>query len=93
MELREIEGTNLRLVKDLDAERDRGRAIYEGIVSKTQACINQKMYLLSIVAGVFGMNLGGIPGVEYRHWFMIVCLIMVLLFSMKIAYLKIMKWI
>ncbi|MDF1796384.1 MAG: CorA family divalent cation transporter [Coxiellaceae bacterium] len=103
MELREIADTNLRLVEDLDAERDRSRVIYEGIVSKTQAGINQKMYLLSIVAvvfmplgflaGVFGMNLGGLPGLNYKHGFMIVSLIMLALFGLQLVYLKIKKWI
>jgi zinc transporter len=103
LQLQEISNTNLRMIEDLDAERDRARIISEGISNKAQESINQKMYLLSIVAvifmplgflaGVFGMNLGGIPGLDYKFGFTIVCILMFALFLIQIVFLKYKRWI
>ncbi len=103
LQLREIIDTNLRMIEDLDAERDRSRVIADSIFSKAQESINQKMYLLSIIAvifmplgfiaGVFGMNLGGIPGLNYKFGFMIVCVTMFVLFLLQLIWLKFKRWI
>lgn len=103
LQLRALIDTNMRMIEDLDAERDRARVITDSIFSKGQESINQKMYLLSIIAvifmplgfiaGVFGMNLGGLPGLEYKHGFLIVCLLMVVLFVIQLVYLRFKRWI
>ena len=63
-----------RLVEDLDAARDQATLLQEEVFSVQNEAINDRMYLLSIISaiflplgfltGLFGINIGGMPGVE-----------------------------
>jgi len=64
--------------------------------------MDRTMYVLSIVAafflplgfltGLLGVNVGGIPGVEYKGSFAIFSLILVLLVVVQIWLFKLKKW-
>lgn len=78
--LREIHDRLVRLVEDLDSVRERASVVHEELVSRLQDQLNQRMYILSIVAvlflplgfltGLLGINVGGIPGADnpYAFW-------------------------
>ncbi|MFP1684349.1 zinc transporter ZntB [Alloalcanivorax sp. C16-1] len=63
-----------RLVEDLDAARDQATLLQEEVFSVQNEAINDRMYLLAIISaiflplgfltGLFGINIGGMPGVE-----------------------------
>lgn len=64
----------MRYVEDLDLIRERASFVQEGLNHRLQEAQNQRGYRLSLVAGlflpatfitgVFGMNVGGLPGVD-----------------------------
>lgn len=77
---REIHDRLMRLVEDLDSVRERSSVLHEELVSRLSDQLNQRMYILSIVAviflplgfltGLLGINVGGIPGANspYGFW-------------------------
>jgi len=86
-QLREQTDRLLRYVEDLDALRERASITQEELAGRLSEKLNRNMYVLSLVAAVFlplglltgllGINVGGIPGSEYKWAFMIVCVILV----------------
>lgn len=70
--LREVNDEVIRYIEDLDSVRDRATVIHEELASNLSEQMNSRMYVLSLVAaiflplgfltGLFGINVGGIPG-------------------------------
>ena len=85
--LREIIDRVTRIVEDLDAMRERAAVVQEELAGRLAEQMNRTMYILSIVTGVFlplglltglfGINVGGMPGVENPWAFSVVCLVLV----------------
>jgi Mg2+ and Co2+ transporter CorA len=77
----------IRYVEDLDATRERAQIVKDELANALADKMNKNMYVLSIVAAIFlplgfltgliGINVGGMPGVDYNLAFWIVCLICV----------------
>lgn len=98
MHIREISDSILRIVEDLDAERDRMAILHEELFAKSQENLNKKMYVLAMVAviflpitfitGLLGINVDGIPGSQYIHGFWVVCLILLFVFICQLVYLR-----
>jgi magnesium transporter/zinc transporter len=75
------------LDSDLVALQQQARLLQEEIDSKLSAKINRQLYVLSIiaalflppsvVAGIFGMNVGGLPMLESRFGFVVAMLLIV----------------
>ena len=101
--LREIADRTTRYVEDLDSARDRAAVTQDELNSRLSERMNKTMYVLSIVAGIFlplglftgllGINVGGIPGGENPHAFLIVCAILVLTGSLQVFLFKRMRWL
>ncbi len=63
-----------RLLEDLDAARDHATLLQEEVFSVQNEAINDRMYLLAIISalflplafltGLFGINVGGLPGLD-----------------------------
>jgi len=72
--------------QDMDLIMERSRLLQEEITSRLGEATNRNLYLLSIVTtallpitlitGVFGMNVGGLPFLESKHGFFWVMVIM-----------------
>jgi len=102
MHLREIADRNMRYIEDLDSVRERAIVIQEELMSRISEQMDKRMYVLSIVAAIFlplgfltgllGINVGGIPGAEYKGSFYVFCLILVAVVIMQIKIFKKMKW-
>lgn len=100
---REISDANTRLLENLDTVRERSIVLHEELFSISQEKMNQKMYMLAIVAvifiplsfftGLLGINVGGIPGAEYKHGFLVVCLILFVVLILQVIYLWRKRWI
>jgi zinc transporter len=64
--------------------------------------MDNRMYVLSIVAAIFlplgfltgllGINVGGIPGAEYKASFAIFCMLLVGLIIIQLVIFKMKKW-
>jgi zinc transporter len=101
--MREASQLIMRYLEDIDSIRDRTVVNYEQLESRLVEQMNQRMYMLSMVAviflplsfitGLLGINVGGIPGVK-DHWaFPIVCISLFILLGLMLYYFHRKKWI
>lgn len=80
--LREAAERVMRLGEELDAIRDRAQIVHEQIMDARAEALNRRMLLLavisavflplSLIAGLLGMNVGGIPGAAHPDAFWVV---------------------
>jgi zinc transporter len=100
--LRETYDRLTRYIEDLDAARERAAVTHEELVSRLSEQMDSRMYVLSVVAAIFlplgfltgllGINVGGIPGSEYKAAFAIFCLLLMVLVIGEIVIFKKKKW-
>jgi len=101
--LREISDQLIRFLEDLDEARDRAAVTQEELVNRLSEQMNNKMYLLSIVAAIFlplgfltgllGVNVGGIPGADSKLGFAGFVLILIVVVVAQIWFFKKKKWL
>jgi zinc transporter len=101
--LREITDRTSRYVEDLDSARDRAAVTQEELNSRLSEGMNQKMYVVALVAAIFlplglltgllGINVGGIPGAENRLSFAIVCVFLLGLAGLQVWALRRRHWL
>jgi len=82
----ELGNSLTRHLEELELIRERVGLVLESEHQRMAERMNRVMYLFAIVTGFFlplsfltgllGINVGGIPGNEYPHGFMVVCLLM-----------------
>ena len=102
MRLREVADSTMRYIEDLDSARERAIVIQEELMSRISEQMDKRMYVLSVVAAIFlplgfltgllGINVGGIPGAEYKGSFYIFCGILVSVSFIQIIIFKKLKW-
>ncbi len=101
--IREAAERTARFVEDLDSARDRAAITQEELNSHLAERMSKTMYVLSIVAAIFlplslltgllGINVGGIPGEEFDWSFLIVCGFLVGVAVVQYWIFKRIKWI
>ena len=101
--LREIADYMARYVEDLDAARERAGVAQDELNNQLAERMNKTMYLLTIVSalllppalitGLFGINVGGMPGVENSQAFTIIAVAIPLLAAIEFWLLRWLKWI
>ncbi|WP_075181856.1 zinc transporter ZntB [Pantoea sp. 1.19] len=92
-----------RGLDDLDACVARTAVLADEITSVMADAMNRRTYTMSLMAmiflpttfltGLFGVNLGGIPGGEYRYGFSLFCLLLVLLVLGVAWWLRRRRWL
>ncbi len=100
---REVANQTILHVEELDALNGRLGALQDQHDSQTSAAHGRNSYVLSIVAavflplgfltGVFGVNVGGMPGVDSPMAFTVLCLGMAALGVALMAALRWLRWI
>lgn len=100
---REVANQTILHVEELDSLNGRLGALQDLHDSQTSALHGRNSYVLSIVAavflplgfltGVFGVNVGGMPGVESPMAFTLLCLGMAALGVILMAALRWLRWI
>ena len=103
LRLRELSERMVRFVEDLDSARDRSAIAQEELNSRLSDQINRTIYILSIITVVFlplgfitgllGINVGGIPGTEYKWAFLIVTCILVAIAVVLLTIFRRIKWL
>jgi zinc transporter len=103
LHLRELLERTARFVEDLDSARDRAAITQEELNNRLSEQMNKAMYVLSIVAAIFlplslltgllGINVGGIPGAENKWAFLLVTFLLVLIALMLISLFRRLKWL
>ncbi|MGK0441746.1 MAG: zinc transporter [Pseudohongiellaceae bacterium] len=101
-QLREQMNRMTRHLEDLDLIRERTLVLQEELMNISMGQQNSRMYALSIVSliflpvtfvtGVFGMNVGGLPGLENPTAFILVVGTMFFISITVIAILKFKSW-
>ena len=94
VQLSDIADRTTRQVEDLEALRERASVIQDEIMNLLSARLNRTMYLLSVIAafllplgfmtGLFGVNLGGIPGRDWAWAFPIACIVLALIAAIEL---------
>jgi zinc transporter len=103
LRLREISDRLIRHIEDIDAVRERAALAQEELQSRLSEQLNERMYVLSVVAAVFlplgfftglmGINVGGMPGVEDDAAFWVVVGLSVGLSVFLVAMFRWRRWI
>lgn len=101
--LREVSDRLIRHIEDLDAARERAAVTHEELISRLSDQLNMRLYVLSLVAaiflplsfltGLFGINVGGIPGADYPLAFAIFTASLSIIAFSLVIYFKSKKWI
>ena len=101
--MREITDRVVRYLEDLDAVRERAAVIQDELASRNADQMNKTMYVLTVVAaimlplglitGLLGINVGGIPGVDSRYAFLLVCLFLLAIATLQALIFRRLKWI
>jgi zinc transporter len=102
LRLREVADAVTRYVEELDAARERSAVAQEELAARLAEQVNQRMYVLSIVAALFlplgfltgllGINVGGIPGSEDPWAFFEVTGLLALLIMVQLVVFRWRKW-
>ncbi|QKJ87243.1 Zinc transport protein ZntB [Paramixta manurensis] len=101
--MQEISDRLGRGLDDLDASVARTAVLSDEIASVLAEAMNRRTYTMSLLAmvflpttfltGLFGVNLGGIPGGTWRYGFSVFCLLLVLLVLGVAWWLKRRRWL
>ena len=99
------ETTNLliRYLEELDSSIERAQIIQQTITNQVSEQLNQRMYVMSVVAALFlplgfltgllGVNVGGIPGTESPYAFSAFVIFLIVLTGGIGVYFKNKKWL
>jgi zinc transporter len=101
--LRETTDKVLRHLENLDAIRDRTTLLHEDLAAQTaeeHARSSNRLTLVaalllppSLVAGLLGANVGGIPGNDNPWAFVLVVGVVLVLFPLELMFLRWLKWL
>lgn len=102
-DIREIYNDITKAVEDLDYCRDQMSVFHEELQSKVSISMTRIMYLISIVTviftpltmltGLLGINVSGIPFAENEYAFEVVCAILIIITLTVVAIMKRLKWL
>lgn len=101
--LRESNDHATRYVENLDLTRERASIVQDELTNALSERLNRNTYLLSVVAavflplgfftGLFGINVGGIPGADFQPAFMIFSASMAGIGAVLLGAFKLSKWL
>jgi zinc transporter len=101
-EIRELADRMMRYVEDLDLARERSIVLQDEHRNRIAEQQGMRMYVLSLVTaiflplsfltGIFGMNVAGLPGLEYTHAFNYLALGMLVLALVLLVVMRWKKW-
>lgn len=103
IKLKEVTDHLIRYIEEIETLKDKLSLIQEEFANKISEQMNQRVYILSIVSaiflplgfftGLFGINIGGMPGVEDKNAFNLFILALVVLLIIQLIIFKKKKWI
>ncbi|MBY4678944.1 zinc transporter ZntB [Marinobacterium arenosum] len=103
MGLRESNDRLMRYIEDLNEARERAAVLHEETINRATDLMNQRMYVLSLVAAIFlplgfltgllGINVGGIPGSDYPWAFLIFLVILTVTTAGIYWFFKVRRWL
>jgi len=101
--LREVADRITRFVEDLDAGRERAAIVQDELTTRLSERMNRNMYVLSVIAGIFlplslitgllGINVAGIPGDKWPWAFTFVTAGIIVIGTIEYFLFRRLKWI
>lgn len=102
LQVREAYDQSTRYLEELDSARDRAGVAYQGLSSRIAEQMNTRMYVLSLIAGLFlplgfltgllGINVGGIPLADSLWGFFEVVVFLLILVLVQIVIFRRKHW-
>jgi zinc transporter len=102
-ELREIADRVTRMTEEIDAARERAMVLQDQLTDQRAEDMNRNMMILSVVAaiflplgfltGLFGINVGGMPGVDSAHAFWLVVAGCIAIGVSLLVVFRMLKWL
>ncbi|CAG9296407.1 zinc transporter ZntB [Celerinatantimonas diazotrophica] len=102
LQLQECTDRLVRFVEELDVIRERAIVAQEELTSQVSDQINQRMYVMSLIAAIFlplsfitgllGINVGGIPWAQSPLGFVIVSSLLIVIGGLILVLFKFKKW-
>ena len=103
LHLREIADRVIRIGEELDSIRERSLVLQEQVMEERSERMNERLFVLSIISaiflplgfvtGLFGVNLGGMPGLNDAAAFTLLCLGLMGLTVVLLLMLRRMRWL
>lgn len=103
LHLHEAADRTIYYVEEIDSAVEQTQALKNEIASRLAEATNRILYVLAIISGIFlpfgfltglfGINLGGMPGVNRPEAFLLFCISLPILFSIEIWIFKRLKWL
>lgn len=100
--LQESQDTLIRSIEELDSIRERAQVVKDELVNALSDKLNRNLYVLSVITaiflplgfltGLFGINIGGMPGVDNAEAFGIFAGCLVILVAIQVVLFKWFKW-
>ena len=100
--LQELYESFVRIVADLDSWKDRARLLQDEITNSLTEKLNEKLYLLAVLTavflplsfmtGLFGVNVGGIPGAGEPWAFWAFAWLLLVLVALELVIFKTRRW-
>lgn len=100
--IQESQDILLRSIEDLDAIRERSQVVKDELVNALSDKLNRNLYVISVVTaiflplgfltGLFGINIGGMPGVDDDSAFAFFSTILAAIVGIQIVLFKYFKW-
>jgi len=100
--IQESQDTLLRGIEDLDAIRERSQIVKDELVYALSDKLNRNLYVISVITaiflplgfltGLFGINIGGMPGVDKEMAFTIFAACLTAIVVIQIILFKYFKW-
>lgn len=100
--IQEAHDTLLRGMEELDAIRERSQIVKDELVNSLSDRLNRNLYVISVITaiflplgfltGLFGINIGGMPGVENSAAFGDFVIALLILVAIQIGLFKWFKW-
>jgi len=102
LRLRETADRTINYIEEVDSARELAFVLKDEISNQLTESTNKTLYVLAIVSGIFlpfgfltglfGINVGGMPGTDSSSAFLIFCGILVGLLIAELAIFKRLKW-
>ena len=100
--IQETQDTLLRSIEDLDAIRERSQVVKDELVNALSDKLNRNLYVISVVTaiflplgfltGLFGINIGGMPGVDDDAAFASFSILLAVIVGIQVVLFKYFKW-
>jgi zinc transporter len=100
--VQESQDTLLRGIEELDAIRERSQIVKDELVNALSDKLNRNLYVISVITaiflplgfltGLFGINIGGMPGVDKEMAFTIFSGCLAVIVAIQIILFKYFRW-